>query len=139
MHKSIPAVHIQPDDQTSQLDSLQESAQLQLPQKFAMGMSPDSMLADLLKYYTIRYGNDDIMLDATCGTNHLKMPLYTGRVIDEYGNGLLGFMTLCQGISQADISQRLKALLQRLREHNSDWMSSCAMVDDAIAEINAIR
>ena len=130
-------MHIQPDDQTSQLDSLQHSAQLQLPQKFVMGMSLDSMLANLLKY-----GNDNIMLlDATFkfGTNHLRMPLYTGLVIDEYGNGLLGFMTLCQGISQADISQWLKALLQRLREHNSDWMSSCAMVDDAVAEINAIR
>lgn len=55
-------VDIQPADQGSQLEvPLQQSAQLQQPQKFVMGMSPDSMLANLLKY-----GNDDIMLlDAT--------------------------------------------------------------------------
>ena len=44
---NVPAVNTQPADQTPQLDSLQQSAQLQQIQQFVMGMSPDSMLANL--------------------------------------------------------------------------------------------
>ncbi|DBB04166.1 TPA: hypothetical protein ACH3X1_013210 [Trebouxia sp. C0004] len=100
-----------------------------------MGWSTPSMLANFIKY-----GDGNIvLLDATFGTNHMKMPLYTGLVIDEYGNGLPAFMILCQGTTQIDLSAWLRALLQRVREHAADWMCSCIMVDDALAEINAIR
>ena len=93
------------------------------------------MQDNLLKYDK---GNI-ILLDATFGTNHMKMPLYTGLVIDGFGNGVPGFMNLCQGTSQVDIRQWLAALLDKIRQKDPDWMCSCIMVDDAIAEINAIR
>jgi len=148
---SQPAVHAEPsptDHPPEPADALQQpvlvehSAQPADPpqqpqqlQKFVMGMAPDSMLANLLKHGH----NNALLLDATFGTNHMKLPLYTGLVMDEYNNGLPGFMTLCQGTAQADISQWLSALLKMLRQHNPDWMCSCVMVDDALAEINAIR
>ena len=104
-------------------------------QKFVIGIVTEKMLANLL-----RYGNGNIiLLDATFGTNHMKMPLYTGIVIDEWGNGMPVFMILCQGTTQNDLRKWLAALLQRIREHNPSWMCSCIMVDDALAEINAIR
>ena len=80
-----------------------------------------------------------ILLDATFGTNSMKMPLYTGLIIDSFGNSVPGFMNLCQGTSQVDISLWLAALLDKIRQKDPDWMCSCIMVDDAIAEINAIR
>lgn len=93
------------------------------------------MKGDLLKH-----GNNNIvLLDATFGTNHMKMPLYTGLGIDEFGNGVPAFMVLCQSVSQENIAKWLAALLQHVRHDNPDWMCSCIMVDDAIAEINAIR
>jgi len=109
--------------------------QLQHPQKFVMGWMTPFMKDNLLKH-----GNNNIiLLDATFGTNHMKMPLYTGLVIDEFGNGVPAFMVLCQSVNQEDIGKWLAALLQHVRQHHPDWMCSCIMVDDAIAEINAIR
>ncbi|KAL3162636.1 hypothetical protein ABBQ38_008682 [Trebouxia sp. C0009 RCD-2024] len=93
------------------------------------------MLANMLKY-----GNNNlILLDATFGTNHMKMPLYTGLVMDAFGNGLPAFMILCQGVSEEDITTWLTALLKKLRRELHDWMCSSVMLDDAIAEINAIK
>lgn len=112
-----------------------DSEQLQAAQKFVMGWMTSFMINNLLKFGK----NCVVLLDATFGTNHLKMPLYTGIVMDNFGNGVPGFMTLCQGTSQPDISQWLTALLQRVRKEDPEWMCSCVMVDDAIAEINAIK
>ena len=109
--------------------------QLQHPQKFVMGWMTPFMKDNLLKHGS----NNIILLDATFGTNHMKMPLYTGLVIDEFGNGVPAFMVLCQSVNQEDIGKWLAALLQHVRQHHPDWMCSCIMVDDAIAEINAIR
>ena len=93
------------------------------------------MLANMVKY-----GNGNVvLLDATFGTNHMKMPLYTGLVMDDFGNGLPGFMVLCQGVNEDDITAWLQALLKRVRQELYDWMCSCVMVDDAIAEISAIK
>ena len=62
--------------------------QLQHPQKFVMGWMTPFMKDNLLKH-----GNNNIiLLDATFGTNHMKMPLYTALVIDEFGNGVSAFM-----------------------------------------------
>ncbi len=52
--------------------------QVQQLQKFVMGWMTPFMKDNLLKH-----GNNNIiLLDATFGTNHMKMPLYTGLVID---------------------------------------------------------
>ena len=100
-----------------------------------MGWMTKAMLAN-----TLQYGNNNVvLLDATFGTNHMKMPLYTGLVMVAFGNGLPAFMVLCQGVSQDDITTWLTALLQKLQREDPDWMCSCIMVDDAIAEINAIQ
>ena len=100
-----------------------------------MGWMISFMINNLLKFGK----NCVVLLDATFGTNHLKMPLYLGIVMDNFGNGVPGFMTLCQGTSQPDITQWLTALLQRVRKEDPEWMCSCVMVDDAIAEINLIK
>ncbi|KAL3137908.1 hypothetical protein ABBQ38_005157 [Trebouxia sp. C0009 RCD-2024] len=112
-----------------------ESAQSQVSLRFVFGWMTEAMLANMLKY-----GNNNlILLDATFGTNHMKMPLYTGLVMDAFGNGLPAFMVLCQGVSEEDITTWLTALLKKLRRELHDWMCSSVMVDDAIAEINAIK
>ncbi|KAL3144262.1 hypothetical protein ABBQ32_004035 [Trebouxia sp. C0010 RCD-2024] len=65
-----------------------ESAQSQVSLRFVFGWMTEAMLANMLKY-----GNNNlILLDATFGTNHMKMPLYTGLVMDAFGNGLPAFM-----------------------------------------------
>lgn len=111
------------------------SAEHQVSRRFVFGWTTPAMLANILQY-----GNDNVvLLDATFGTNHMKMPLYTGLVMDDFGNGLPGFMILCQGVSEDDITTWLQALLKKLRLELHDWMCSCVMVDDAIAEINAIK
>ncbi|KAL0021959.1 hypothetical protein WJX79_007464 [Trebouxia sp. C0005] len=43
------------------------------------------------------------------------------------------------GVNEADITKWMDALLEKLRLEDPEWMCSCIMVDDAIAEINAIR
>lgn len=138
-----PAISQQQTDQQQHADSAQQAGnaseqppQMQQPQqKFVMGWATQFMMSNMLKY-----GNNNIiLLDATFGTNHMKMPLYTGLVIDEFGNGLPAFEVLCQGSSQLDVSKWLTALLQHVRQKDPDWMCSCVMVDDAIAEINAIK
>ena len=116
-------------------DQPASSAEHQVSQRFVLGWTTPAMLANMVKY-----GNGNVvLLDATFGTNHMKMPLYTGLVMDDFGNGLPGFMVLCQGVSEDDITAWLQALLKRLRQELYDWMCSCVMVDDAIAEINAIK
>ena len=111
------------------------NAQLQHPQKLIIGWLTPFMKANLLKC-----GNNSIvLLDATFGTNHMKMPLYTGLVMDDFSNGVPAFMVLCQGTTQQDIAKWLAALLQSVRREEPDWMCSCVMVEYAIAEINAIR
>ena len=93
------------------------------------------MLANMLEY-----GNDSVaLLYTTFGTNHMKMPLHTGLVMDDFGNGLPGSMVLCQGESEDDITTWLQAPLKKLRQELYDWMCSCVMVVNAIAEINAIK
>ncbi len=109
--------------------------QLQHPQKLVMKWMTPFMKGTLLKY-----GNSNIvLLNATFGTNHMKMPLYTGLVIDEFGNGVPDFMVLCQSVSQEGIGKWLAALLQHVQHDHPDWMCSCIMFADSIAEINAIR
>ncbi|KAL3150495.1 hypothetical protein ABBQ32_000315 [Trebouxia sp. C0010 RCD-2024] len=77
-----------------------ESAQSQVSLRFIFGWMTEAMLANMLKY-----GNNNlILLGATFGTNHMKMPLYTGLVMDAFGNGLPAFMVLCQGVSEEDIT-----------------------------------
>ena len=100
-----------------------------------MGWTTPLLLRNLIKYGK---GNA-LLLDATFGTNHLKMPLYTGLVIDEFGNGVPCFMLVCQGVSQSEITKWMEALLQEARAEDPDWMCTCILVDDAIAEINAIK
>jgi len=108
-----------------------QSEQTHVCQKFIYGWMTAAMRANLLKY-----GKDHIVLvDATFGTNQKKLPLYTGLVMDAFGNGLPVFMVLCQGVSEADITKWMNVLL----EEDPTWMCSCVMVDDAIAEINAIK
>ena len=72
------------------------SAEHQMSRRSVLGWTTPAMLANILLY-----GNDNVvLLDATVGTNHLKMPLYTGLVMNDFGNGLLGFTILCQGVSE---------------------------------------
>ena len=93
------------------------------------------MRANLLKYGK----NNIVLVDATFGTNHEKMPLYTGLVMDAFGNGLPGFMVLYQGVSEDDITKWMNALLEKLLLEDPEWLCSCVMVDNVIAEINAIK
>lgn len=110
-----------------------DSAQSQVSLRFVFGWMTEAMLANMLKY-----GNNNlVLLSATFGTNHMKMPLYTGLVMDAFGNGLPAFMVLCQGVSEDDITTWLTALLKKLGQEVQDWMCSSVMVDDAIAEIKA--
>ncbi|KAA6421245.1 MAG: hypothetical protein FRX49_08731 [Trebouxia sp. A1-2] len=102
-----------------------QSERTHVSQKLIFGWMTAAMCASLLKY-----GKNNIVL---------KMPLYTGLVTDAFGNGLPGFMVLCQGVSEADITKWMDALLEKLLLEDPEWMCSCIMVDDAIAEINAIR
>ena len=77
----------------------------------------------------LKYGNDNVvLLDATFGTNHVKMPLHTGLVMDDFGNGLPGSMVLCQGESEDDTTTWLQAPLKKLQQKLYDWMCSCVMV-----------
>ena len=92
------------------------------------------MLANLLKYGK----NSVLLLDATPGTNHMKMPLYTGIVIDEFGQGVQAFMVLVQNTYQADLNQWMSALLCKVQEDDPAWKCSCIIFDDAVAEINAV-
>ena len=59
--------------------------------------------------------------------------------MDDFGNGLPGFMILCQSGSEDDITTWLQTLMKKLLLELHDWMCSCVMVDDAIAEIHAIK
>ena len=112
-----------------------QNTPLSIKRNSPVSLSRQPLLANILLY-----GNDNVvLLDATFGTNHMKMPLYTGLVMDDFGNGLPGFMILCQGVSEDDITTWLQALLKKLRLELHDWMCLCVMVDDAIAEINAIK
>ena len=96
-------------------------------------------MTPLMKATLLQPGNNNIvLLDATFGCNHMKMPLYTGCVIDKLGNGVPAFMVLCQSVSQEDAGKWLAALLQYVRQDHPDRMCPCVMVDDAIAKINAV-
>ncbi|KAL3141408.1 hypothetical protein ABBQ32_004980 [Trebouxia sp. C0010 RCD-2024] len=77
---SAQATGCQPSADTAQpADGAQlaDTAQLQTAQKFVMGRMTSFMMNNLLKFGK----NNVVLLDATFGTNHLKMPLYPLRVL----------------------------------------------------------
>jgi len=105
--------------------------QLQHPQKFVMGWMTLFMKDNLLKH-----GNNNIiLLDATFGTNHMKMPLYTALVIDEFGNGVSAFMgyrpswftSLHARVCYARASTRCYARASTRRTLASGWQLCCSM------------
>jgi hypothetical protein len=104
-------------------------------QPFVLGMVTANMLQTALKYGD---GNA-VLMDATFGTNHLRMHLHTGLVMDAHGNGLPIFHVLSQRQQQEDLQEWLLAFKSLMLQHNSTWQPSCFLVDDAQAEINAIR
>jgi MULE transposase domain len=104
-------------------------------QPFVLGIVTTNMPRNALKYGD---GNA-VLMDATFGTNHLRMQLYTGLVMDTHGNGLPVFHVLSQRHQQEDLQEWLLAFKSFMLQHKPTWQPSCFLVDDAQAEINAIR
>jgi hypothetical protein len=123
----------------------------QAGQPFVLGFLTENMQANAHKF-----GNDGVVcMDATFGTNHFRMPLYTGLVVDGHYNGLPIFYVLTQSSTQETTAQWLQAFNERMQQTlpgNSAptsaagaaggvarWRPSCFLVDDSQAEINALR
>ena len=102
---------------------------------FVIGLVTDDMRAAALKHGH----NGVVCLDATFATNHLKIPLYTGLVVDEHGNGLPIFEVLSESTTQVAVTEWMESYRQYMQTFQADWRPSCFMVDDAQGEINAIR
>jgi hypothetical protein len=115
----------------------------QTGQHFVLGFLTSNMLANAHKY-----GNGGaVCMDATFGTNHFRMPLYTGLVVDAHYNGLPIFYVLTQSSTQEATAEWLEAFNRRMQlpsnlvagPQQARWCPSCFLVDDSQAEINALR
>ena len=102
---------------------------------FQLGFMSPTMLQNALKYAH----NNAVLLDATFGTNHQKLSLYTALAMDAHGNGLPLFHVLTHGSTQARMFEILSAWQAHMESQLPGFRPSCMMVDDAIAEINAIK
>ena len=88
----------------------------------------------------IKHVDKDIMLmDATFGTNQREMALYTALGIDNFGNGVPVFHVLTHGSSQDRLDLMFEAFQAYMQAKCPAFRPSCMMVDDAMAEINAIK
>eukprot|EP01018_Ginkgo_biloba_P003089 Gb_21020 [translate_table: standard] len=88
----------------------------------------------------VKFGkNNLIATDSTFGTNNLKYPLFTLLVFDTYQNGLPVAWIISSSSSASDIQSWMEKLRSRIYEMDPTWRPSAFMVDDAAAEINAIR
>jgi MULE transposase domain len=86
------------------------------------------------------FGNGQaIFMDATFCTNQHKFPLYTGLVVDQNGTGLPIFHVLVHSSSQASLATWMDNFQRHMESKQPGWRPSCFIVDDAQAEINAIR
>ena len=88
-----------------------------------------------MKDNLLKHGNNNmILLDATFGTNHMKMPLCTALVIDEFGNGSPAFMgyrpswftSLHARVCYARASTRCYARASTRRILASGWQLCCS-------------
>lgn len=114
----------------------------------------------------LQHGHESIVsMDATFGTNHWKVrpkhfhrvsfrspilsetltcvslsqyPLYTLMVFDKWRNGVPVAFIIAQSAKEKDITPWLTAIKQKLVSKMPEWLPNAFIVDDALAEINAI-
>jgi hypothetical protein len=82
----------------------------QPPQPFLLGFMTPTMHGNAIK----SGNNKAVLMDATFGTNILKMPMYTGHVVDKFGNGMPIFHVLTQSSSQVAQEKWMSALQQHM-------------------------
>ncbi|MCO5587623.1 hypothetical protein L7F22_041572 [Adiantum nelumboides] len=87
-----------------------------------------------------KYGHNSLLaMDATFGTNKYKFHLYTILVFDAFRNGLPIAWTITSSSCRSNIKKWLIALRNRVLDYNKGWDPNAFMVDDAEAEIQALR
>ncbi|MCO5607055.1 hypothetical protein L7F22_061247 [Adiantum nelumboides] len=87
-----------------------------------------------------KYGHNSLLaMDATFGTNKYKFHLYTILVFDAFRNGLPIAWTITSSSCRSNIKKWLIALRNRVLDYNKGWAPNAFMVDDAEAEIQALR
>ncbi|MCO5555000.1 hypothetical protein L7F22_008539 [Adiantum nelumboides] len=87
-----------------------------------------------------KYGHNSLLaMDATFGTNKYKFHLYTILVFDAFRNGVPIAWIITSSCCCSDIAKWLTKLRNRVLDHNKGWEPNAFMVDDAEAEIQALR
>jgi len=69
----------------------------------------------------------------------MQFQFYTLMVFDDHKNGVPGAWVISSSGTQVDVAKWLTALKERMLKADATWAPSCFLVDDARAEINAIR
>jgi hypothetical protein len=83
----------------------------------------------------VRPLNQVVMMDSTHGTNQHGFSLFTLLVMDEYGNGLPAGWCITSNEKLTTIA----LALSKLKDAVHGWTPRTFIVDDADAEIGAIR
>ncbi|XP_059075214.1 uncharacterized protein LOC131053458 [Cryptomeria japonica] len=90
--------------------------------------------------WMLQYGHNNILaMDSTFGTNAMKFQLYTMLIFDSKHMGVPVAWVIMSRSYAHDIAYWMHILLQRVHMKNIEWSLNAFMVDDAGAEIKAIR
>eukprot|EP01018_Ginkgo_biloba_P006876 Gb_03544 [translate_table: standard] len=103
-------------------------------QPFILGIQNTWKLEQIVKFGK----NNLIATNSTFGTNKLKYPLFTLIVFDTHQNGVHVAWIISSSSSTNDIQNWIEKLWSRIHDVDATWRPSAFMVDDVIAEINAI-
>eukprot|EP01018_Ginkgo_biloba_P037069 Gb_24215 [translate_table: standard] len=103
-------------------------------QPFILGIQTTWQLEQMVKFGK----NNLIATDSTFGTNKLKYFLFTLLVFDTHQNGVPIAWIISSSSSTSDIQSWMEKLQSRIYEMDPTWRPSAFMVDDDVAEINAI-
>ncbi|XP_057873825.2 uncharacterized protein LOC131079802 [Cryptomeria japonica] len=90
--------------------------------------------------WMLQYGYNNILaMDSTFGTHVMKFQLYRMLVFNSKHMGVLVAWVIMSRSCAHDIAYWMHILLQRVHMKNIEWSLNTFMVDDAGAEIKAIR
>jgi hypothetical protein len=85
------------------------------------------------------YGhNGAISMDATFGTNAMKLHIFTLMAFDENRTGVPLTWIITSRQTVQDLIKWLKSLKDKMLSHMPQWKPSCFLIDDAPQELKAL-